>query len=103
LVSEFNLQRTVRIVVKLEDASAPLEITDQVEIGAILADLRRAETSRWLKYKEMGATTFVDRRGRELRFGLYGTTPGLIFRKDDRFFEFRGKLVDMILERYREN
>lgn len=102
LVSKFNLENTARIVVKREVGSAPLEVTDPADIRVILADLRRSRRARWLKYKEMGAIAFVDTRGRELAVGLYGSEPGLILRKDNRFFRFRGKLVDMILERREE-
>jgi hypothetical protein len=103
VVSKFNLQDTVRIVVGLEESTAGFEVNDKAVIETILSDLRKAHTAPWLKYATIAWATFFDSRGRQVDFEVYGSTNSIIFRRDNRFYEFRSKLKDMIVECHRES
>ena len=108
LVSKLGLEHTVRIVVGVEERRgwnpAAFEITDPELVKSILSDLRKAVGVRNAKYEQIAAATFVSDKGQEVEVNIYGTRSGFAIALVGRqFYEFQGKLVEMILDHFRSS
>ena len=110
LVSKLGLEHTVRIVVGVEERRGwnpeAFEITDPDLIKSILSDLRKAVGVRNAKYQQIAAAGFVSEKGGEVELNIYSTTTKTGFAialVGRRFYEFQGKLVEMILDHFRSS
>ena len=100
LVSKLGLEKTDRIVVGVEEAftynPAAIDISNKNVIDSILSDLRKAKGVRSLKYGTVGSAKFVTAKGNESELEIYGGMKGTVVRVQGRYYEFGGKLVEMI-------